>query len=56
MADATLLDIFNAIWPVLVAVTAAIVLFAKAFNRLDVLEEKVRTLFQLFNNLRDKEK
>jgi hypothetical protein len=56
MADATLLDIFNAIWPVLVAVTAAIVLFAKAFNRLDVLEEKVRTLFQLFNNMRDKEK
>jgi hypothetical protein len=56
MADAPLLDIFNAIWPVLVAVTAAIVLFAKAFNRLDVLEEKVRTLFQLFNNMRDKEK
>ncbi len=56
MADATLLDIFNAIWPVLVAVTAAIVLFAKAFNRLDVLEEKVRTLFQLFNSMRDKEK
>ena len=56
MADATLLDIFNAIWPVLVAVTAAIVLFAKAFNRLDVLEEKVRTLFQLFNNMKDKEK
>ena len=53
MEGATLLDIFNAIWPVFVAVTAAIVLFAKAFNRLDVLEEKVRTLFQLWNE-RDK--
>jgi len=55
MADATLLDIFNAIWPVLVAVTAAIVLFAKAFNRLDVLEEKVKTLFDLFNSMRDRD-
>ena len=55
MADATLLDIFNAIWPVLVAVTAAMVLFARAFNRLDVLEEKVKTLFDLFNAMRDRD-
>ena len=49
MGDATLLDIFNVIWSVLVAVTAAIVLFAKAFNRLDVIEEKIKVLFSLWN-------
>ena len=47
MGDATLLDIFNVIWSVLVAVTAAIVLFAKAFNRLDVIEEKIKVLLSL---------
>lgn len=48
--DASIVEIFNAIWPVLVAVFGAIVLFSRAFNRLDVLEEKVKTLFELFNN------
>tara|TARA_B100001057_G_scaffold25136_2_gene23191 strand:- start:9700 stop:9843 length:144 start_codon:yes stop_codon:yes gene_type:complete len=37
-------------WPVFVAVVCLIIAFAKAFNRIEVLEEKVKTLFSLWND------
>jgi len=37
-------------WPVFVAVVGLIIAFAKAFNRIEVLEEKVKTLFSLWND------
>jgi hypothetical protein len=36
-------------WPVFVAFIMIVVLFAKADMRLGVLEEKVKTLFELYN-------
>ena len=36
-------------WPVFVAFIMIVVLFAKADMRLGVLEEKVKTLFDLYN-------
>jgi len=36
-------------WPVFVAFIMIVVLFAKAGMRLGVLEEKVKTLFELYN-------
>tara|TARA_Y100001963_G_C6738154_1_gene427471 strand:- start:329 stop:490 length:162 start_codon:yes stop_codon:yes gene_type:complete len=50
MEEVNFHTLFSTYWPVFVAIVGAVVLFAKAFNRLDVLEEKVRTLFQLFND------
>ena len=37
-------------WPILVAIVGLVVAFAKAFNRIEVLEEKVKTLFSLWND------
>jgi hypothetical protein len=40
------------LWPVFLAFVTLVIVLAKADNRLSVLEEKVRTLFDLIN--RDK--
>jgi hypothetical protein len=37
------------LWPVFLAFITLVVILAKADNRIAVLEEKVRTLFELFN-------
>ena len=50
MEDASFHTLFSTYWPLLVAVLSCVVLFAKAFNRLDVIEEKIKTLFQLWND------
>jgi hypothetical protein len=37
------------LWPVFLGFITLVVVLAKADNRISVLEEKVRTLFDLFN-------
>jgi hypothetical protein len=40
------------LWPVFLAFVTLVVILAKADNRIAVLEEKVRTLFDLINKER----
>jgi hypothetical protein len=44
-----MVEILSKIWPMLVAFVMLVIVLAKADNRLAVLEEKVKTLFELFN-------
>jgi hypothetical protein len=43
------LDTVSKLWPIGVAVVMVIVLFAKMDVRLKMMEEKVKTLFELYN-------
>jgi hypothetical protein len=43
------LEILTKIWPLLVAFVTLVVILAKMDNRVAVLEEKVKTLFDLWN-------
>ena len=43
------LDILAKIWPLLVAFVTLVIVLAKTDNRVAVLEEKVRVLFELWN-------
>ena len=40
-----LLDILTKLWPIFIALIALVVVLAKAENRISVLEDKVKTLF-----------
>jgi hypothetical protein len=42
-----LLDILTKLWPIFIALIALVVVLAKAENRISVLEDKVKTLFDL---------
>jgi len=42
------------LWPVFVGFIVLIVTLAQSHYRIKVLEEKVRALFDLINNIRDK--
>jgi len=44
-----LIDNIMKLWPVFLAFVTLVVVLAKADNRISVLEEKVRTLFDLIN-------
>ena len=44
-----MIELFNAAWPVLVAVVGLIIVLAKMQGDLEVLKDKVRVLFELFN-------
>jgi len=48
-----MVEILSKIWPMLVAFVMLVIVLAKADNRLAVLEEKVKTLFELFNKKND---
>lgn len=52
MTDA--IDIFVKLWPVLVGFILLIVTLAQSHYRIKVLEEKVKTLFDLINRIREK--
>jgi len=41
-------------WPILLAIITLIIVLAKLDLRVAVLEEKIKTLFDLFNKMRDK--
>jgi len=43
------LEILTKIWPLLVAFVTLVIVLAKMDNRVAVLEEKVKTLFELWN-------
>ena len=43
------LEILTKIWPLLVAFVTLVIVLAKMDNKVSVLEEKVRTLFDLWN-------
>jgi len=52
--DISLLDVINTAWPILLAIGGIIVAFAQLFSRVKVIEEKVKTLFELWNNRNNK--
>ena len=38
------------LWPISVAFVSLVIVLAKIYNRIDTLEEKVKTLFELWNS------
>jgi hypothetical protein len=42
-------DILAKIWPLLLAFVTLVIVLAKMDNKVSVLEEKVKTLFELWN-------
>jgi hypothetical protein len=42
-------DILAKIWPLLLAFVSLVIVLAKMDNKVSVLEEKVKTLFDLYN-------
>ena len=38
------------LWPIAVAFVSLVIVLAKMYNRIDTLEEKVKTLFELWNS------
>jgi hypothetical protein len=47
------IDILTKIWPLLMAFVTLVIVLAKTDNKVSVLEEKVKVLFDLWNR-RDK--
>jgi hypothetical protein len=45
-----MVELFNAAWPVILAAVGLIIVLAKMHGDIEILKEKVRTLFELFNN------
>ena len=43
------LDVLIQLWPIALAFVSLVIVLAKMYTRIDVLEEKVRTLFDLHN-------
>ena len=52
--DSETLLIFSRLWPIFVAFVLLIVTLAQSHYRIKVLEEKVKTAFELINKLSDK--
>ena len=46
------LDVLVQLWPIALAFVSLVIVLAKMYNRIDTLEEKVRTLFDLYNKER----
>ena len=49
-----ILEMFMKAWPILLALITLIIVLSKLDLRVAVLEEKVKTLFELFNKIKDK--
>ena len=49
MEELSFLEVINTAWPILAGMASIIIAFAQLFNRVQVLEEKVKTLFDLVN-------
>jgi hypothetical protein len=47
-------DILSKGWPILLAIVTLIIVLAKLDLRVAVLEEKVKSAFEIINKLRDK--
>lgn len=49
-----MIELFNAAWPVIIAIIGLIIVLAKMHGDLEVLKDKVRVLFDLFNDKNQK--
>ena len=47
-----IVEVATSIWPIIFGVITVIVILAKLQSDTEILKEKVRTLFDLFNNLK----
>tara|TARA_R100001377_G_scaffold71729_1_gene47412 strand:- start:122 stop:268 length:147 start_codon:yes stop_codon:yes gene_type:complete len=45
-----MIELFNAAWPVLLAIVGLIIVLAKMHGDIEVLKDKIRTLFDLINS------
>jgi|TARA_B110000902_G_scaffold183586_1_gene207859 hypothetical protein len=45
-----MIELFNAAWPVIIAVVGLIIVLAKMHGDIEVLKDKIRTLFDIINN------
>jgi len=45
-----MLNLINQLWQIMIAFVTLVVILAQAYMRINVLEEKVKTLFDLINN------
>jgi hypothetical protein len=52
--ESGVMDIFIRAWPILLAIITLIIVLAKLDLRVAVIEEKVKSLFDLFNKRIDK--
>jgi len=48
----TTLDAVNTAWPIFVGVISLVIVMAKMHQDVGALKDKVKTLFELFNNLK----
>ena len=46
------LEVLIQLWPIALAFVSLVIVLARMYNRIDTLEEKVRTLFDLYNKER----
>ena len=46
------LEVLIQLWPIALAFVSLVIVLANMYNRIDTLEEKVRTLFDLYNKER----
>ena len=49
MQDLTFIDIINTAWPILLAFITLVIILAKMHTSIEVLQEKVKALFDLHN-------
>ena len=48
-------DLLIQLWPILLGFVTLVIVLAQMHSKIGVLEEKVRTLFELFNREKDKQ-
>ncbi len=49
------IDLLIQLWPILLGFVTLVIVLAQMHSKIGVLEEKVRTLFELFNREKDKQ-
>ncbi len=49
------MDLLIQLWPILIGFVTLVIVLAQMHSKIGVLEEKVRTLFELFNREKDKQ-
>jgi hypothetical protein len=47
------LELLTKLWPIIFAIISLVIVLAKIDQRVAILEEKVKTLFELVNKIRD---
>ena len=49
------MDLLIQLWPILLGFVTLVIVLAQMHSKIGVLEEKVRTLFEIFNREKDKQ-